>query len=161
MIKHIDIEDIYIKEINQKSTSKGIIITCKYIENDVEKSLKDSLRALPEFYEILNKLKSTGIRNLAFPDYYRDRIIITGARFKYKDYVLEECRLLGLYKVPTSPSIEINFYPWIYKETDKYGYTKDDIKLLDELQKQAKLYAKGIREQMPLYQIEGENQNEQ
>lgn len=160
MIQQVDISDIDIKEINLKSTSKGIFVVCKYTENGVEKSLKDSERALSQFYEILNELKMTGIRNLDFPEYYRDRIIITGARFKYKDYVLEECRLLGLYKVPTSPSIEINFYPWLYKATDKYGYTENDIKLLNGLQKQAKLYAKGVREQIPLYQEKKSNEDE-
>lgn len=159
MIPNINLKNIYIKEINLKRTNKGVFTVCKYVENGVEKSVKDNERALPQLYEILNYLRFTGVRNLSFPDYYSDRILITGAKFKYKKEYLEECKLLGLYKPPTSLPIEINFYPWIY-QVGEYGYWENDIKLLDALQVQAKLYAKGIREQMPLYQIEGE-QDEQ
>lgn len=155
MAEGIIIDDIYITEIYRKSTPKGVVIKCKYVENGVEKTLKDNQKAISRFYEILEKLKFIGIRNLAFPEWFIKRIIITGAKFKWKDEELKECKLLGLYKAPhSSASIDINFYSWIYKATSELGYTEEDIQLLNEFQEQAILYAKGVREQISLIDIE-------
>lgn len=155
MAEGIVIDDIYITEIYRKSTPKGVVIKCKYVENGVEKTLKDNQKAISRFYEILEKLKFIGIRNLAFPEWFIKRIIITGAKFKWKDEELKECKLLGLYKAPhSSASIDINFYSWIYKATSELGYTEEDIQLLNEFQEQAILYAKGVREQISLIDIE-------
>nr|UWG01654.1 MAG: hypothetical protein [Bacteriophage sp.] len=155
MAEGIVIDGIYITEIYRKSTPKGVVIKCKYVENGVEKTLKDNQKAISRFYEILEKLKFIGIRNLAFPEWFIKRIIITGAKFKWKDEELKECKLLGLYKAPhSSASIDINFYSWIYKATSELGYTEEDIQLLNEFQEQAILYAKGVREQISLIDIE-------
>lgn len=155
MAEGIVIDDIYITEIYLKSTPKGVVIKCKYVENGIKKTLEDNQRAVSRFYEILEKLKFIGIRNLAFPEWFIKRIIITGAKFKWKDEELKECKLLGLYKAPhSSASIDINFYSWIYKATSELGYTEEDIQLLNEFQEQAILYAKGVREQISLIDIE-------
>lgn len=154
MAEGIVIDDIYITEIYLKSTPKGVVIKCKYVENSI-KTLEDNQRAVSLFYEILEKLKFIGIRNLEFPEWFIKRIIITGAKFKWKDEELKECKLLGLYKAPhSSASIDINFYSWIYKATSELGYTEEDIQLLNEFQEQAILYAKGVREQISLIDIE-------
>lgn len=155
MAEGIVIDDIYITEIYLKSTPKGVVIKCKYVENGIKKTLEDNQRAVSLFYEILEKLKFIGIRNLEFPEWFIKRIIITGAKFKWKDEELKECKLLGLYKAPhSSASIDINFYSWIYKATSELGYTEEDIQLLNEFQEQAILYAKGVREQISLIDIE-------
>lgn len=155
MAEGIVIDDIYITEIYLKSTPKGVVIKCKYVENGIKKILEDNQRAVSLFYEILEKLKFIGIRNLEFPEWFIKRIIITGAKFKWKDEELKECKLLGLYKAPhSSASIDINFYSWIYKATSELGYTEEDIQLLNEFQEQAILYAKGVREQISLIDIE-------
>lgn len=147
-------DGIYIKEINKKATRKGIVIVCKYVENGVEKSVRDNQRPVERFEEILKELKFTGIRNLELPEFLIERIIITGIELKWKDEELKECKLLGLYKAPHSIPIETKFYSWIYQSTNEFGYTENDIKLLNEFQEQAILYAKGVREQISLIDIE-------
>lgn len=147
-------DGIYIKEINKKATRKGIVIVCKYVENGVEKSVRDNQRPVERFEEILKELKFTGIRNLELPEFLIERIIITGIELKWKDEELKECKLLGLYKEPHSIPIETKFYSWIYQSTNEFGYTENDIKLLNEFQEQAILYAKGVREQISLIDIE-------
>lgn len=148
------IDDIYVKEIEIKSGKNGIYIVCKYVENDVEKTVKDNQKAMPQFYEILKNLKYTGARILEYPYLFFNRIMITGAKFVWKDYELKECKLLGAYKSPNHKSIVQNFCSIVYEENNKIGYTKDDIKLLNELQYQAILYARGVREQISLTDIE-------
>lgn len=103
-------DGIYIKEINKKATRKGIVIVCKYVENSVEKSVRDNQRPVERFEEILKELKFTGIRNLELPEFLIERIIITGIELKWKDEELKECKLLGLYKAPHSIPIETKFY---------------------------------------------------
>lgn len=49
MAEGIVIDGIYIKEINKKATRKGIVIVYKYVENGVEKSVRDNQRPVERF----------------------------------------------------------------------------------------------------------------
>lgn len=145
--------DIYIKEVKIKFGKKEKIYI-KYVEKGVDKTVEDEDRATADFYNVLRKLKKAGNRMLDFPYPVDTRIVITGAKFKWKDYKLQEVKLIGNYILKFSGVIEQKFFPKSYTETtEPHGFTSEEMDLLEDLQMQAIMYVQGVREQTNLFPI--------
>lgn len=145
--------DIYIKEVRIKSGKKEKIYI-KYVENGVDKTIDDEDRATDDFYNALRRLRKAGNRMLDFPYPIDARIVITGAKFKWKDYKLQEVRLMGSYVLKFSGILKQEFFPKSYVETtEEHGFNSEEMDLLEELQMQAILYVQGVREQTKLFPV--------
>lgn len=163
MAEGIRIDGIYIEEVQLKYTSKGEYIYVKYVENGKKRSVKDSDRAIEDFYKVLSDLIPVGARILGLKE-YSSRINILGAKFKWKDGELVNVTLLGEYALGVQYVIRQGFFTIPYTSSNNYvggiGFSQEDIKLLEELQAQAIIYIQGVREQITLDQIEEGKENE-
>ena len=145
--------DIYIKEVRIKSGKKEKIYI-KYVEKGVGKTIDDEDRATADFYNALRRLRKAGNRMLDFPYPVDMRIVITGAKFKWKDYKLQEVRLMGNYVLKFAGVLKQEFFPKSYVETTEgHGFNAEEMDLLEELQMQAILYVQGVREQTKLFPV--------
>ena len=163
MAEGIRIDGIYIEEVQLKYTSKGEYIYVKYVENGKKRSVKDSDRAIEDFYKVLANLIPVGAKILGLKE-YSSRINILGAKFKWKDGELINVTLLGEYALGVQYIIRQGFFTIPYTSSNNYvggiGFSQEDIKLLEELQAQAIIYVQGVREQITLDQIEEGKENE-
>lgn len=146
------IADTYIKEIRIKEKKEEEIFI-RYDERGIEKTLSNKDRAIPDFYNILDELRQVGIKILDMPFLViKDRIFITGCKFKWKNLSLQNVELLGKYVLDNN-CIDQKFFAKGYNE---YYFNKKELELLENLQKQAIYYIHGYREQIPLDQVEEE-----
>ena len=129
-------------------------IYIKYVENGVDKTIDDEDRATDDFYNALRRLRKAGNRMLDFPYPIDTRIVITGAKFKWKDYKLQEVRLMGNYILKFAGILKQEFFPKSYIETtEEHGFNREEMDLLEDLQMQAILYVQGVREQTKLFPV--------
>lgn len=148
------VADTYIKEIRIKQKKEEEIFI-KYDERGIEKTLSNKDRAMPDFYNILNDLREVGIKILDMPFLLiKDRIFITGCKFKWKNMSLQSIELIGKYVLDNN-CIDQKFFARGYNE---YCLNEKELDLLENLQKQAIYYINNYREQIPLDQVDKENE---
>lgn len=126
--------------------------------------VKDSDRAIEDFYKVLANLIPVGAKILGLKE-YSSRINILGAKFKWKDGELINVTLLGEYALGVQYIIRQGFFTIPYTSSNNYvggiGFNQEDIKLLEELQAQAIIYVQGVREQITLDQTDDKEVIEQ
>lgn len=88
-------KELIIKEVNY---FKGEV-KIKYEEGTSKKTLSEEEPPRDELIEILKNLNAVGSRLLKYPFSIKDRIVVTGAKFIYKNNCLKYVILKGFYKL--------------------------------------------------------------
>lgn len=141
-------KELIIKEVNY---FKGEV-KIKYEEGTSKKTLSEEEPPRDELIEVLNKLNAVGNRLLKYPFSIKDRIVVTGAKFIYKNDYLKYVILQGFYKLDNE-LIAQKFPKRLYDTTGKLGifnYKDDDIILINRLLDEARKYIYGERKQILL-----------
>lgn len=112
---------------------------------------KDKLHVLV-IIEILKNLNAVGSRLLKYPFSIKDRIVVTGAKFIYKNNCLKYVILKGFYKLDGN-LIPQNFPKRLYNSNCILDYTDDEMILINQLLSEARKYIYGERKQVLLPHI--------
>lgn len=144
-------KELIIKEVNYFKEEVKI----KYEEGTSKKTLSEEEPPRDELIEILKNLNAVGSRLLKYPFSIKDRIVVTGAKFIYKNNCLKYVILQGFYKLDNE-LIAQKFPKRLYDTTGKLGifnYKDDDIILINRLLDEARKYIYGERKQVLLPHI--------
>lgn len=110
------------------------------IDKDREKGIADIL------------IGAVGSRLLKYPFSIKDRIVVTGAKFIYKNNCLKYVILKGFYKLDGN-LIPQNFPKRLYNSNCILDYTDDEMILINQLLSEARKYIYGERKQVLLPHI--------
>ena len=129
-------KELIIKEVNYFKEEVKI----KYEEGTSKKTLSEEEPPRDELIEVLRELNTVGSRLLKYPFSIRDRIVVTGAKFIYKNNCLK-------YLIPQ------NFPKRLYNSNCILDYTDDEMILINQLLSEARKYIYGERKQVLLPHI--------
>lgn len=141
-------KELIIKEVNY---FKGEV-KIKYKEGTSKKTLSEEEPPRDELIEILKNLNIIGSRLLKYPFSIKDRIVVTRAKFIYKNDYLKYVILQGFYKLDNE-LIAQKFPKRLYNSNCILDYTDDEMILINQLLSEARKYIYGERKQVLLPHI--------